>query len=87
MKDPDEVLLPGRNLVLIAFGEDKPEEWIPFTLLGDPLLDPHQSSAIETSVSKGFGMRTNGVAHVVKSPIASRTDWLSPSDCLPFNLR
>ena len=48
MKDPDKILLPNCNLVLIAFGEDESVDDIPFTLLDDLPLDLAQSSAIET---------------------------------------
>jgi hypothetical protein len=51
MKDPDEVLLPGSNLVLIAFGDDESVDRVPFTLLDDILLDLGQCSAIKSSVS------------------------------------
>jgi hypothetical protein len=89
MKDPDKVLLPSRNLILVALREDEPGERLPFTLLDDPLLDIGHGSAIETSVSgiRWLGVRIVGLAHVIKSPIASRTAWVSSSNCLPFNLR
>ena len=41
-KDPDKVLLPNRNLVPIALGDDEPEKCIPVTLLDHPYLDPGQ---------------------------------------------
>ena len=40
MKDPDEVLLPSRDLLLVALREDESENRIPFTLLHDLLLYP-----------------------------------------------
>ena len=51
MKDPDEVLLPSRNLLLVALREDESHRCIPFTLLRDFLLDPCHGSAIKKSVS------------------------------------
>ena len=46
-KDPHKVLVPSRDLVPIAFGEDESVDGIPFTLLDDLPLDLGQSSAIE----------------------------------------
>ena len=51
MEDPDEVLFPSRDLVLVALREDKSQYRIPFTALGDLPLDLRYGSAIETSVS------------------------------------
>ena len=88
LKDPDEVLLPTGNLVLVAFREDESEDRIPFTLLDDLALDPSHSPAIGESVSGlAQGACITGVTHVVRTAIASRTDWLSSSVRLPFNLR
>jgi hypothetical protein len=56
VKDPDKVLLPGNNLVLIAFREDEPGECISFTLFRDLPLDSRQGSAIQTLVSGPFGV-------------------------------
>ena len=47
VKDPEKILLPGSNLVLVAFGEDESVERISFTLLDDLPLDLGQSSTIE----------------------------------------
>ena len=47
MKDPDEILLPSNNLVLIGFGEDESVDRAPFTLLDDLPLDLGQSSVVE----------------------------------------
>jgi hypothetical protein len=77
VEDPDEVLLPSRNFVLIGFGEDESVERIPFTLLDDLLLDLGHGSAIEPSVSRSLGVRITGMTHVFRTPIASRTDRLS----------
>ena len=46
MKNPDEVLLPTRDLLLITFEEDKSEYHVPFTPLDDLPLDSPQCSAI-----------------------------------------
>jgi hypothetical protein len=40
VKDPDKVLLPSRDLLLVAFREDESRHCIPFTPLDDLLLDP-----------------------------------------------
>ena len=47
VKNPDKVLVPSSNLVLVAFGEDESVNGIPFTPLDDLPLDLGQSSAIE----------------------------------------
>ena len=87
MKDSDKVLLPSSDLLLVALREDESGHHIPFTLLDDFLLDPGQSSAIETLVSGSLAVDTTGLAYLVRPPIASRMDWLSPSKLFPFNLR
>jgi hypothetical protein len=87
VKDPDKVLLPSSNLLLITLRENKPDDSIPFTLLDDVPLDPRQGSASEISVSGSLPERMTGPAYTVKSPIALKTDWLSPSSRLPFNFR
>ena len=87
MKDSDKVLLPNSNLVPIALRKDKSGNPIPFTLFVDRPLDLGHGPAIETSVSGSLGAYVSVLAHVVRSPIASRTDWLSSSNRLPFNLR
>jgi hypothetical protein len=86
LKDPNQVLLPTRNLVLIVPGEDELEGCVPFTTLDDLLLHLYQGPAIEASVSVSLGVCIAGLAHVFRFPIASRTDWLSSSGRLPFNL-
>ena len=87
VKDSGEVLLPTGNLVLVALREDESGYRIPFPLFYDLALDPSHGPAIEESASGSLGIRATGVAHVVRTPIASRTDWLSSSVRLPFNLR
>ena len=47
MQDPDKVLLPRSNFVLITFGEDESVDRIPFALPDDLPLDLCQGSAIE----------------------------------------
>jgi hypothetical protein len=89
VKDLNEVLIPSGNLVLVARCEDESPEPIQFTPLNDLLLDLGQRSAIETSVSRfrPVGAHIVGPAYAVRSPIASRTVWVSSSNCLPFNRR
>ena len=77
MKDPDQILLPSSNLVLIAFGEDESMDRIPFTLLDDLPLDLGESSKIENACKWIAPRGRSGLAHVVNPPIASRMDWLS----------
>lgn len=57
MKDPDKVLLPSSNLVLIALREDESGGCISFTLLDDLRLYLGHSSAIETLESRLPGVR------------------------------
>jgi hypothetical protein len=89
VKDPDKILLPGSNLILIALHEDESGECIPFTPLFNLPLHLGHGPAIWTLVSRFISLRVYvaGLAHVVNSPIASRTAWVSSSNCLPFNLR
>ena len=86
LKHPHKVLLPTRDLVLIVLRKDESKGRPPFTPLADPPLDIGQGPTIETSVSKLPSVHINALAHAVKVPIAPRTDWLSSSDRLPFNL-
>ena len=51
MEDPDEILLPSRDLVPVALREDKSQYRIPFTALGDLPPNICYGSAIKTSVS------------------------------------
>jgi hypothetical protein len=46
LKDPVQVPLPARNLVLIAAGVDESRDYIPSTLLDDPILNLDHGSAI-----------------------------------------
>jgi hypothetical protein len=48
LKDPDKVLPPSRNLVLIALREDESGERIPFCLLGHLPLHLRHGSVIES---------------------------------------
>ena len=50
VKNPDKVLLPTRNLVLITLRMDESGERIPFTLLNYLRLDLGHGSAIEAPV-------------------------------------
>jgi hypothetical protein len=58
VKNPDKVLLPSGNLVLIALCEDEPEYCTPFTPLRDLPLDPRQGSTVQTLVSGELGVRS-----------------------------
>ena len=89
MKDPNKVLPPSCNLVLITFREYESEEHVPFALLNDVPLNLRHGSAIGTLVSGGsaVGVCVTGLTHPVRSPMLSRTAWVSSSSCLPFNLR
>jgi hypothetical protein len=58
VKDPDKVLLPSRNLVLIALREDESEYCMSFALLRDLPLDPRQGSAVQTLVNGSLGVRS-----------------------------
>jgi hypothetical protein len=51
LKDPEKVLFPTRNLVLISLRADESGDRIPFALFDDLPLNPGQGSAIDTSVS------------------------------------
>jgi hypothetical protein len=46
VKDPHEVLIPGRDLILIALREHKPDDRTPFAPLVDPPLHLGHGSAI-----------------------------------------
>lgn len=85
VKNPDKVLLPTGNLVLVTLREDKSGDCISLTLPDDLTLDLGHGSAIR--ISMDHQAHTICPAHVVRSPIAPRTHWLSPSNPLPFNLR
>jgi hypothetical protein len=47
VKDPDKVLIPSSNLILIALREEEPEDYIPFALLTDIPLHLGHGSAID----------------------------------------
>jgi hypothetical protein len=70
VKDPDKVLLPSCDLVLIAFGKDESIDRAPFTLLDHLPLHLGQCSAIKLSVSGLLWVRMNCLAYAVSSPIA-----------------
>ena len=46
VKDPDELLLPSNNLVLVTLRKDEPEDCTPFALLIDPPLHPGHGATI-----------------------------------------
>ena len=76
-KDPSKVLLPTGNLVLVTLCEDESGNHMPFAMPDDLPMDPCHHSAIETPVSGSSDVCTVGLAHLVRSPIASKTGWLS----------
>ena len=86
LKDPHKVLLPGRDLVLIIFGEDESDDRPPFTPFRDPPLNLRQGPTMEMLVSESLGLCIAVPTHAVRVSIAPRTGWLSSSDCLPFSL-
>ena len=47
VKNPDKILLPTRNLVLITLRMDEPGEWIPFIVLDYLPLNLGHSSTVE----------------------------------------
>ena len=77
VKDPEKILLPSSDLSLITLGENESMYRVPFTMLDDLTLDLGQGSASE-NIGKYINLcAVTGLAHVVSSAIASRTDWLS----------
>jgi hypothetical protein len=52
MKEPDKVLLPSSNFILVVLREDESEDCILFALLADLPLHLSHGSAIDTSVSE-----------------------------------
>ena len=74
MEDPDKILPPSGDFVLVALHAGEPGNYVPFTLFDHLPLDLGQGSAIEAPVSGSLGLRFIGMAHVVNSPIASMTD-------------
>ena len=77
MKDPDKVIPPTGNLVLINLGAENSEDHVPFTLLDDIPLDLGHGAVIEASVIGSLSIHIGGMAHVVSCPTAPRTDWVS----------
>ena len=61
VKDPDKVLPPSGNLVLVAFREDESGDYIPFALLDHLPLDPCHRPAIEASVSGSLCVCISGL--------------------------
>jgi hypothetical protein len=87
VKDPDKVIPPNHNLVLISRRIEESEGPIPFTLLSNLSLNLCHCSAIEPLVSESLGVHVAGLAHVVSCPIAPSTDWLRSSNRLPLTPR
>ena len=56
LKDPDEILLPSRDLILVVLGEDESEDRPPFTPFCDPPLNLRQGPTIERSVNGLLGV-------------------------------
>jgi hypothetical protein len=86
VENSEKILVPRSNLILVALREDEPQDYVPFPSLVD--LPPHlgHGSVINTWVS-GPLVRIAGLAHVISSPIASNTAWVSSSNRFPVNLR
>ena len=76
VKDPEKILPPNSNLVLIALGEDESVDRTPFTLFDDLFLHFPHRSAIKSPMSRSLVVR-HSLPHIASSPIASRTEWLS----------
>ena len=74
MKDPGEVLLPSGDCIFIGFCVKEARGEIPFTLLGDLLLDLGHSSTIENLVRESPDVRIAWLTHAVNCFIASSTD-------------
>ena len=87
VKDPDKVIPPSGNHVLIDLRVKGPGDYVPLTLFDDLPLDLGHGSAILASISRSLGVGIIGMAHAVSCPIALRTDWLSASNRVPFNPR
>ena len=87
MEDPDEVLLPSRNLVLITFGVEESGGDTSFTPFNDLPLDISHGSAIEAPVNGSLSTQIICLAHVVSCPIAASTDRVSSSNRLPSTPR
>ena len=58
MENPDKVVPPSQNLVLIAFRVDNSRDCAPFPVLDNLPLDPGHGSTIEVSVSKSLSAYT-----------------------------
>ena len=65
MEDPDEVLLPTKNRILIVLLVDESRGHIPFSLLDGLLLDRGHGSAIGTLLSDTLGVHSPDPTHVV----------------------
>lgn len=87
MEDPIEVLLPTSDRIFVAPCAENSRDRASFTLFDDIPLNLSHSSAMETLVSGLLSMQIADRTDVVSCPIAPRTDWLSSSNCLPFNPR
>jgi hypothetical protein len=87
VEDPDKILFPTHNLLLVPLRKHESDYCAPFTLLDDLPLDSRHGSAIQPLVSGSLTMFMIDMAHAFSSSIASRIDRLSPSNRLPFNLR
>ena len=87
MKDPDEIVPPNRNLVLIALRAEKSRDRIPFTVLDDFRLDLGHRSAIQALVRGSFVVDIAIPAYAVNCTIAPRTERLRSSNRLPSTPR
>jgi hypothetical protein len=87
VKDPEEVISPNRNLILIALRVEDPEDHISVTLLDDLPLDLGNGSGFEVSAIESLSIYVARLSHVVSCRIALSTDRVSSSNLLPSNPR
>ena len=84
VEDPVEVHPPGGECFFIILRVGDSGEQVPCTLFSDPLLDLRYSPAIESVMSESYTMCIADRTHAVSCSIASETERLSSSACLPF---
>ena len=87
VKNPDKVIPPSRDLVLICLRVEHLGDHIPLAQLNDLPLNLCDHSVIGASVSGLLRARIVGITHAVSCSIAPRTDWLSASNRIPLNPR
>ena len=83
MKDPGEILPPGRDRFLIVLRTEESGDRVSVALLDHILLDTTHSSTVGlVRISLDFGGIANPT-HVVRCSIAPSTDWFSLPNRLP----